>query len=143
MSKTCITCTVTGAGDGPKRNPHVPISPDDIASSALTAADAEAAIVHLHVRAPETGEGSRDDDLYRQVVERIRGQDRNVIINLTAGMGGDAVFGIDESLPLLNGTGLVGPTQRLPLSDCWRVIPTQPYPNTKIYCQSETLPRSR
>lgn len=113
MSKTFITCAVTGAGDGPKRSNHVPVTPDEIAVSALAAADAGAAIVHLHVRDPDTGEGSRDDDLYAQVVERIRDQNKQVIINLTAGMGGDAVFGTDDPLPLLEGTDLVGPSSRL------------------------------
>lgn len=113
MSKTFITCAVTGAGDGFKRNPNVPITPDQIAESALAAADAGAAIVHLHVRDPETGEGSRNDNLYQQAVEKIRDQNRKVIINLTAGMGGDAVFGTDQPVPLLEGTDLVGPDERL------------------------------
>jgi len=113
MRKTFITCAVTGAGDGFKRNPNVPITPDEIAASALVAADAGAAIVHLHVRDPETGEGSRDDTLYQQAVERIRDQNREVIINLTAGMGGDAIFGTDQPVPLLEGTDLVGPADRL------------------------------
>lgn len=113
MSKTFITCAITGAGDGPKRSPHVPVSPDEIAASAIAATDAGAAIVHLHVRDPETGEGSRDDDLYRLVVERIRDRNNDVIINLTAGMGGDAVFGGDDPLPLLDGSDLIGPSRRL------------------------------
>ncbi|WP_299304333.1 3-keto-5-aminohexanoate cleavage protein [uncultured Litoreibacter sp.] len=113
MSKTFITCAITGAGDGPKRSSLVPVTPEEIADSALAAAIAGAAIVHLHVRDPDTGEGSRDNDLYRQVVERIRDRNRDVIINLTAGMGGDAVFGGDDPLPLQNGTDLIGPTERL------------------------------
>lgn len=113
MSKTFITCAVTGAGDGYKRNPHVPITPDDIAISALAAAEAGAAIIHLHVRDPETGEGSRDDDLYEKVVDRIRNRNKVVIINLTAGMGGDAVFGNEAPIPLQANSDLVGPTQRL------------------------------
>ena len=113
MSKTFITCAITGAGDGPKRSPLVPVTPEEIADSALAAAKAGAAIVHLHVRNPDTGEGSRDDDLYQQVVERIRDRNRDVIINLTAGMGGDAVFGSDDPLPLQDGTDLIGPTDRL------------------------------
>ena len=113
MAKTFITCAITGAGDGPKRNVHVPVSPEDIAASALAAADAGAAVVHLHVRDPETGEGSRDDDLYAQVVARIREQNQNVIINLTAGMGGNALFGADEPVPLDTNSDLVGPMERL------------------------------
>lgn len=113
MPKTFITCAVTGAGDGFRRNPNVPITPEDIASSALSSAKAGAAIVHLHVRDPETGEGSRDDDLYAQAVEMIRDKDREVIINLTAAMGGDAVFGAEQPVPLLEGIDLVGPSARL------------------------------
>lgn len=113
MSKTFITCAVTGAGDGPQRSPLVPVTPDEIADSALAAAEAGAAIVHLHVRDPESGEGSREDGLYQQVVERIRSRNRDVIINLTAGMGGDAVFGRDAPLPLQEGTDLIGPSARL------------------------------
>jgi len=113
MAKTFITCAITGAGDGHKRNPHVPVSPEEIAASALAAAEAGAAIVHLHVRNPKTGKGSRDDDLYAQAVEQIRDRNRDVIINLTAGMGGDAVFGSNDPLPLLEGSDLVGPSQRL------------------------------
>jgi uncharacterized protein (DUF849 family) len=113
MSKTFVTCAITGAGDGPKRSSLVPITPEEIADSALAAAKAGAAIVHLHVRDPDTGDGSRDDDLYRQVVERIRNRNRDVIINLTAGMGGDAVFGSDDPLPLQDGTDLIGPAARL------------------------------
>lgn len=113
MSKTFITCAITGAGDGPKRSPFVPVTPDEIADSALSAADAGASIVHLHVRDPDTGEGSRDDDLYRQVVERIRDRNRDVIINLTAGTGADIVFGGEDPLPLQDGTDLIGPAARL------------------------------
>ncbi len=113
MSKTFITCAVTGAGDGPKRSSLVPVTPDEIADSALAAAEAGAAIVHLHVRDPDSGAGSRDADLYQQVVERIRNRNRDVIINLTAGMGGDAVFGGDDPLPLQEGTDLISPSARL------------------------------
>ena len=76
MDNTFITCAVTGAGDGFKRNPNVPITPDEIVASAISAADAGTAIVHLHVRDPKTGEGSRDDALYQRAVERIRDQNR-------------------------------------------------------------------
>ncbi len=98
MSKTFITCAVTGAGDGPKRNPHVPVSPDEIANSALAAADAGAAIVHLHVRDPLTANGSRDDDLYAQVMGQIRDKNQDVIINLTAAKW--EVIGLKETLAM-------------------------------------------
>ncbi len=112
---TFITCAVTGAGDTVGKSPHVPVSPEQIANSALDAARAGAAIVHIHVRDPLTGVGSRDVDLYREVVDRIRSSDVDVIINLTAGMGGDMVLGGDEKpLPLATeGTDMVGATERL------------------------------
>ncbi len=96
-----ITCPVTGSGNTQDRSPHVPRSPKDIAASAIEAAKAGAAIVHCHVRDPETGAASRRVDLYREVTERIRESDTDVVINLTAGMGGDLVFGPpDAPLPL-------------------------------------------
>ncbi len=96
-----ITCPVTGSGGTQDRSPHVPRSPKEIAESAIKAAKAGAAIVHCHVRDPETGAPSRRVDLYREVTERIRDSDTDVIINLTAGMGGDMVFGPPEApLPL-------------------------------------------
>ena len=95
-----ITCPVTGSGGTQDRSPHVPRSPKEIADSAIKAAKAGAAIVHCHVRDPETGAPSRRVDLYREVTDRIRESDTDVIINLTAGMGGDMVFGpADAPLP--------------------------------------------
>ncbi|MCD9901189.1 3-keto-5-aminohexanoate cleavage protein [Streptomyces sp. MT29] len=109
-----ITCALTGAGDTVGRSPHVPVTPEQIAASAVEAAGAGAAVVHIHVRDPETGAPSRDPRLYREVVERIRETGTDVVINLTAGMGGDLV--IDPAAPLkqLPGTDLVGGLERLP-----------------------------
>ena len=84
-----VTCALTGAGDSVGRSEHVPVTPQQIAESAIEAARAGATVVHVHVRDPETGKGSRDPSLYREVVERIRASDVDVILNLTAGMGGD------------------------------------------------------
>jgi uncharacterized protein (DUF849 family) len=96
-----ITCAVTGSGGTQDRSHHVPRSPKDIAASAIAAAKAGAAVVHCHVRHPETGKASRDPALYREVVDRIRDSDTDVVINLTAGMGGDLVLGPPEApLPL-------------------------------------------
>ncbi|WP_405241510.1 BKACE family enzyme [Lentisalinibacter salinarum] len=96
-----ITCAVTGSGGTQDKSPHVPRSPKEIADSAIDAAKAGAAIVHCHVREPETGKPSRSVDLYREVTERIRDADTDVVINLTAGMGGDLVLGSpDAPLPL-------------------------------------------
>jgi uncharacterized protein (DUF849 family) len=110
-----VTCAVTGVGDTVGRSDRVPVTPEQIADAAIEAARAGAAIAHIHVRDPETGKGSRETELYRRVVERIRAADVDVIINLTAGMGGDLVLGSDEApLPLdAAGTDLAGAAERL------------------------------
>ncbi len=110
-----ITCAVTGAGDSTARSDKVPVTPAQIAASAIEAAQAGAAIAHIHVRDPATGQGSRDPALYREVVERIRASGTDVVINLTAGMGGDLVFGpVERPLPPNpSGTDMVGATERL------------------------------
>ena len=110
-----ITCAVTGAGDTTGKSPHVPVTPQQIADSAVDAAKAGAAVVHIHVRDPETGKGSRDTALYAEVVERVRDADVDVVVNLTAGMGGDLVLGGDENVlpPNPDGTDMVGATERL------------------------------
>lgn len=109
-----ITCAVTGAGDALAKHPNLPITPEQIANSALAAGEAGAAVVHCHVRDPETGQGSRRTDLYAEVVERIRAENKSLIINLTAGMGGDLYIGLDDQ-PLVYGedTDLVGASERL------------------------------
>lgn len=110
-----LTCAVTGSGSSQQRSPHVPRSPKQIADSAIDAAKAGAAIVHCHVRDPETGVPNRRPDLFRQVVERIRDADTDVIVNLTAGMGGDLVFGdVESPLPLdMASTDMAGATERV------------------------------
>ena len=110
-----ITCAVTGVGDTVARSERVPVTPEQIADAAVEAAQAGAAVAHIHVRDPETGKGSRDPRLYREVVERIRASGTDVVVNLTAGMGGDVVFGgVEDPLPLdEDGTDLAGATERL------------------------------
>ncbi len=110
-----ITCAVTGSGDTAGKSPHVPRSPRQIAESAIEAAKAGAAVVHCHVRDPETGAPSRRNDLYREVTERIRDAEVDVVLNLTAGMGGDMIFGNTEQPLPLNpvGTDMVGATERV------------------------------
>jgi uncharacterized protein (DUF849 family) len=113
--KVIITCAVTGAGDTVGKHPSIPVTPEQIANAALEAASAGAAVVHCHVRDPKTGKGARGVHLYREVVERIRAKSEDVIINLTAGMGGDLEVGSGET-PMnwgKNGTDLVGPIERL------------------------------
>ncbi|MCP4490272.1 MAG: 3-keto-5-aminohexanoate cleavage protein [Gammaproteobacteria bacterium] len=110
-----ITCAVTGSGGTQDRSPHVPRSPRQIAASAIDAAKAGAAIVHCHVRDPDTGKPSRRVELYREVTERIRDAETDVVLNFTAGMGGDLVFGDAENpLPLNDaGTDMAGASERV------------------------------
>jgi uncharacterized protein (DUF849 family) len=109
-----ITCAVTGSGSTQDRSNFVPRSPKDIADSAINAARAGAAIVHCHVRDPETGKPSRNLAYYREVTDRIRDADVDVVLNLTAGMGGDIVFGGTENpLPVAKGTDMIGAEERV------------------------------
>ena len=108
-----VTCAVTGAGDTVGRHPGVPVTPEQIADAAVEAARAGAAIVHIHVRDPETGKGSREIGLFREAVERIRASDTDVVINLTSGMGGDWTPSPDDPAMPGPGTDMVGPAERL------------------------------
>lgn len=110
-----VTCAVTGSGNTQDRSAHVPRSPQEIASSAIDAAKAGAAIVHCHVRDPQTGVPSRLPSLYREVTDLIRDADVDVVLNLTAGMGGDITFGSPQApLPLNAGaTDMVGAAERV------------------------------
>ena len=109
-----ITCALTGAGDTVDKHPAIPVTPTQIAAAAVEAAKAGATVVHCHVRDPDTGKGSRDPALYREVMARIRDSGVDIIVNLTAGMGGDLEIGGGEN-PLAFGpaTDLVGPLARL------------------------------
>ncbi len=116
-----ITCAVTGSGDTTGKSDKVPITPEQIANSAIDAAKAGAAVVHCHVRDPETGKPSRNQKLFREVTERIRASETDVVLNLTAGMGGDLVLGgVEAPLPLsLDGTDMAGASERLlHVADC-------------------------
>ena len=119
-SDVFITCAVTGSGSTQDRSDKVPRSPKQIADSAIAAAKAGAAVVHCHVRDPETGAPSRDPKLYRELTERIRDADTDVVLNLTAGMGGDMVFGPPSApLPLQSGTDMGSAESRMePIADC-------------------------
>ncbi|WP_425041189.1 3-keto-5-aminohexanoate cleavage protein [Primorskyibacter sp. S187A] len=109
-----ITAAVTGSGSTQDRSPHVPRSPRQIAESAIEAAKAGAAIVHCHVRDPESGVPSRDLAYYREVTDRIREAEVDVVLNLTAGMGGDIVFGgVEAPFPVVEGTDMIGATERV------------------------------
>ena len=116
-----ITCAVTGSGSTQDRSHHVPRSPKQIADSAIDAAKAGAAVVHCHVRDPNTGIPSRKIEYYKEVTNRIREAEVDVILNLTAGMGGDMVFGsVDSPLPYSeNGTDMAGADERVQhLEEC-------------------------
>ena len=109
-----ITCAVTGSGSTQDRSPHVPRSPKQIADSAIAAAKAGAAVVHCHVRDPDTGAPSRDLKFYREVTDRIRDSEVDAVLNLTSGMGGDMVFGgTANPLPLAEGTDMAGAEERV------------------------------
>ncbi len=112
-NEVIITCALTGAGDTLGKHPDVPVTPRQIADAAIEAAKAGAAIAHVHVRDPKTTKGSRDPQLFRQTVDLIRQNDTDVVINLTAGMGGDWIP--DENNPSIGGPGtdMIKPQERL------------------------------
>ena len=114
-SEVILSCAVTGSGNTTGRSEHVPVTPEQIANAAIDAAKAGATIAHCHVRDPQTGQGSRDPALYREVVDRIRSSDTDVVINLTSGMGGDIVIGNLKEGEILseNGTDMVSGDERL------------------------------
>lgn len=107
-----ISCAVTGSGDTTGASPFVPVTPKQIADDALAAHAAGAAVVHIHVRNPETGAPSREITLYREVVDRIRAADTDVILNLTTGIGGR--FSPDANDPNRNASaGMALPEDRM------------------------------
>ena len=108
-----VTCAVTGAGDTTGKSPHVPVTPKDIAAAAIEAAKAGAAIAHIHVRDPDTGKGSRDPKLFKEVVDRVRDSGTDVVINLTAGMGGDWVPSDEDPAMPGPGTDMISAEDRL------------------------------
>lgn len=108
-----ITCAVTGAGNTQDKHPDLPITPSQIAHACIDAANAGAAIVHIHVRDPETGVGARRHDLFADVVDQVRGANVDVVINLTTGMGGDYVVGDEVPTQPGPGTDFVMPDERV------------------------------
>ena len=111
--KVMIACAVTGSADTPGRNPAVPVTPAQIAQSAIDAAKAGAAIVHIHVRDPQTTKPSMDPALYREVVERIRGSGTDVVINLTTGPGARFQPGADDPMKAGPATNLKPAAERV------------------------------
>ena len=108
-----VTCAVTGAGETTDKSPHVPITPEEVANSAIEAAKAGASVAHVHVRDPETGKGSRDKKLFKEAIDRIRDNKTDIVINLTAGMGGDWVPDPKNMAMPGDGTDMIGPDERL------------------------------
>lgn len=114
QSEVFITCAVTGSGNTFNKHPAIPATPKQIADAVIEAAQAGAAVAHIHVRDPATGAPARDVKYYEEVCQRVRESSTDVILNLTAGMGGDVVFSEGEHpLPLAVGTDMVGPMERL------------------------------
>lgn len=115
MTSVFITCAVTGSGDTVNKSDKVPFTPEAIAADCIAAAEAGAAIVHIHVRDPITGAPAREVEYYEEVVQRIRANGTDVVINLTAGMGGDLTLGSAEApFPVDDaGTDMAGATERL------------------------------
>ncbi|MGA6968602.1 MAG: 3-keto-5-aminohexanoate cleavage protein [Xanthobacteraceae bacterium] len=111
--KVMISCAVTGSADTPGRNPAVPVTPQQIAQSAIDAAKAGAAIVHVHVRDLQTTRPSMELALYREVVERIRDSETDVLINLTTGPGARFVPGKEDPEKPGPGTTLRLPAERV------------------------------
>ena len=110
---TIISCALTGGGDSTGTSPHVPITPEQIAAEALAARKAGAAIVHIHVRNPETGKPSRELALYRETVSRIRDAGSDVLINLTTGPGARFVPDADNPGVGGKGTTMASPESRM------------------------------
>src|ERR1700732_230691 len=111
--KPIITCAITGNLTRPEQSPFLPITPQQIATSALEAAEAGAAIAHIHVRDPATGRPSMSIDLYRDVVERIRARNKSLVINLTTGPGGRFVPSVEDPRVAGPGTTLLPPEKRV------------------------------
>ena len=111
--KVMIACAVTGSADTPGKNPAVPVTPAQIAQSAIDAAKAGAAIVHIHVRDPQTTKPSMDVAHYREVVERIRGSGTDVLINLTTGPGARFAPGAEDPMKAGPATNLKPPAERV------------------------------
>jgi uncharacterized protein (DUF849 family) len=111
--KTILTAAITGNLMTPEISPHLPVTPEQIARQALDAADAGAAIVHLHVRDPETAKGSMRLDLYEELVARIRAENTDVLLNLTTGEGGRFIPSDDDPQVAAPGSTLCVPEKRV------------------------------
>src|SRR5215468_9189098 len=111
--KSIVSCAITGSADTPARNRAVPVTPSEIAASAIDAAKAGAAIVHIHVRDPQTTKPSMDVAHYREAVQRIRDSGTDVVINLTTGPGARFAPGADDPMTHGPGTNLKTAAERV------------------------------
>ena len=140
-----ITCAVTGSGDAAGKHPQLPKTPKEIANAAIEAAQAGAAVAHIHVRDPETGAAGRKFEWYEEVVERVRASSTDVIINLTAGMGGDYIPHPEDPERGGPGTDMATPTERLAYvvkllpEICTLDVGTQNYANSAYVSTAEML----
>ncbi len=140
-----VTCAITGSGDAAGKHPRLPKTPEEIANAAIEAALAGAAVAHIHVRDPETGEAARKLEWYEEVVERIRANSTDVVINLTAGMGGDFVPHPEDPGRGGPGTDMATPAERLAHVEkllpeiCTLDVGTQNYSNSAYVSTPEML----
>ncbi len=111
--RVILTCAVTGAGDTVRKHPGVPVTPVQVAAACVEAAKAGAAIAHVHVRDPKTGQGARDPALFREVVARVRDSNTDIVLNLTAGMGGNLLLDPDDPSRMIAGTDLATASERM------------------------------
>ncbi len=111
--KVVLTCAVTGAGDTVGKSPHVPVTPAEIAAACIEAAAAGASVVHVHVRDPQTGKGGREQSHFREVVARIRESGTDIVLNLTAGMGGQLNLAPENPAEMVEGTDLATAEERM------------------------------
>lgn len=113
LPKPIITCAVTGNITTLEQSPNLPVTPEQIADAVLEAAEEGAAVAHIHVRDPKTGRPSMEIDYYREVMDRVRRKNRDVVINLTTGPGGRFVPGEDDPRIAGPGTTLLAPEKRI------------------------------
>ena len=111
--KVLLTCAVTGNAPFNPDHPAFPVTPREIAESVIEAAKAGASIAHIHVRDPETGEGSRDVNLFREVVARVRESETDIVINLTAGLGAFFIPDPEDESRALPGSDVAGVEERI------------------------------
>ncbi len=112
-TEVILTCAVTGGSDVIAKHPELPVTPDEIAMAAVEAAQAGAAIAHIHVRDPKTGLPCKDLELYEETVKLIRASDTDVVLNITTGMGGDLIPSEEDPAMAGPGSDMISPAKRV------------------------------